>query len=65
MNERMLLQLDTLALIHTNNVATCTLPLIAIMQAVIFHDSLFPAMPQLALTDLDVFEYIGIALGTL
>jgi len=61
----MLLQLDILTLINTDHVATFALPLIAIMNAIVLCDSFLPAVPQLALPDLDVLEYLGLALSTL
>ena len=65
MNNRMLFELDPLSFIDTDHVATRTLPLIVIMNAIVIYNSFLPAMPQLALANLDVLEYLGFALGTL
>ena len=61
----MLLQLNPVALIDPDHVATFAFPLTTIVYTVILHDMFFPAVSEFALADLNVLEYLGLALGTL
>jgi len=62
-SKSVLFHFDPFPLVNANDVPTFTFDFLFIMNAIVFYDSFFPAVPQSALSNLDVSKDYSVAVS--